>query len=61
MRSVCRPQANSVALGDNNSLKKNYLEKVGSNPQLTERAVSVSFKNDWQILAEFNAERRLVR
>ncbi|MDP3784469.1 MAG: hypothetical protein Q8R12_00060 [bacterium] len=28
------------------------------NPQLAERAVSVSFKNDWQILAEFHAERR---
>ena len=51
-------QANFVALGDNFSEKKNYLEKVGSNPQLAERAVSVSFKNDWQILAEFNAERR---
>ncbi|KKQ31458.1 MAG: Recombinase [Candidatus Nomurabacteria bacterium GW2011_GWA1_37_20] len=51
-------QANSVALGDNFSEKKNYLEKVGSNPQLAERAVSVSFRNDWQILAEFNAERR---
>ena len=51
-------QANSVALGDNFSFQKNYLEKVGSNPQLAERAVSVSFKNDWQILAKFNAERR---
>ncbi len=51
-------QANSVALGDNFSEKKNYLEKVGSNPQLAERAVSVSFRNDWQILAKFNAERR---
>ena len=51
-------QANFVALGDNFSEKKNYLEKVGSNPQLAERAVSVSFRNDWQILAEFNAERR---
>ncbi len=28
------------------------------NPQLAERAVSVSFRNDWQILAKFNAERR---
>ena len=51
-------QANFVALGDNNSLKKDYLEKVGSNPQLAERAVSVLFRNDWQILAKFNAERR---
>ena len=51
-------QANFVALGDNFSEKKNYLEKVGSNPRLAERAVSLSFKNDWQILAEFNAERR---
>src|SRR3989344_692649 len=51
-------QANSVALGDNFSEKKNYLEKVGSNPQLAERAVSVSFRKNWQILAKFNAERR---
>ena len=51
-------QANSVALGDNFFEKKNYLEKVGSNPQLAERAVSVLFRNDWQILAKFNAERR---
>jgi hypothetical protein len=28
------------------------------NPQLAERAVSVLFGNDWQILAKFNAERR---
>ena len=47
-----------VALGDDNSLKKHYLEKVGSNPQLAERVATVSFKKDWQILAEFNAERR---
>ena len=30
----------------------------GMNPQLADRTVSVSFRNDWQILAEFNAERR---
>src|SRR3990167_8705221 len=51
-------QVNFVALGDNFSEKKNYLEKVGSNPQLPERAVSFSFRNDWQILAKFNPERR---
>jgi hypothetical protein len=29
-----------------------------TNPLLRERAVSVSFKNDWQILANQRAERR---
>jgi hypothetical protein len=29
-----------------------------ANPLLRERAVSVSFKNDWQILANERAERR---
>ena len=38
-------------------LKKNYFEKAGSNPQLAERAVSVTLQNDWQILTKFNAGR----
>lgn len=51
-------QAKNIALGENFDEKQNFLKKVGSNPLLAERAVSVSFRNDWQILAEFNAERR---
>ena len=51
-------QAKNIALGENFDEKQNFLKKVGSNPQLAERAVSVSFRNDWQILAKFNAERR---
>ena len=50
-------QAKNIALRENFDEKQNFLKKVGSNPQLAERAVSVSWRNDWQILAKFNAER----
>ena len=51
-------QAKNTALGENFDEKQNFLKKVGSNPQLAERAVSVLFRNDWQIFAKFNAEAR---
>jgi len=51
-------QAKIIALQENFSELKNFLQKVGSNPFLRERQVLISFKNDWQILANQSAERR---
>lgn len=51
-------QAKIIALQENFSELKNFLQKVGSNPLLRERQVLISFKNDWQILANQSAERR---
>ncbi len=51
-------QAKIIALQENFSELKNFLQKVGSTLLLRKRAVSASLKNDWQILANQSTERR---
>ena len=51
-------QAVIIASGENLGEKKNFLRRIGSNPQLGGRVLSLSFKNPFQILAKFNSALR---
>ncbi|MFA6077288.1 MAG: hypothetical protein WC735_04415, partial [Candidatus Paceibacterota bacterium] len=46
-------QAGIVASQENFLNKKNFLKKVGSNPLLRSRVVSVSYGSAWQILYDY--------
>ena len=45
-------QGVSIASGENLEAKRDFLKKIGSNPLLASRALSLVFKNPWGILAE---------
>ncbi len=45
-------QGVSIASGENLEVKRDFLKKIGSNPLLASRALSLDFKNPWGILAE---------
>ena len=49
-------QAKIITLNKNFSEMKNFLKKIGSNPLLREREISISLKNEWKILENFNSE-----
>jgi len=46
-------QAKIVASQENLSVKRDFLKKIGSNPFLRDRAVTVSWQNPWKIIADF--------
>jgi len=50
--------AGIAASGDNYDAKKNFVAKVGSNRLLRDQRVSLSFKTDWQMLANFHSMPR---
>ena len=49
-------QAKIIALHENLFDKKDFLKKIGSNPTLRDRDISLNIKNDWKILINFNSE-----
>ena len=49
-------QAKIISLSKNFSEMKNFLKKIGSNPLLRDREISISLKNEWKILEKFNSE-----
>jgi len=51
-------QAKNLALQENFSEMKNFLKTIGSYRLLAAGALSVSFKNPWNYLAEMPAEAR---
>ena len=46
-------QAEIIASKENLPVKRDFLKKIGSNPLLRDRALSVSWQNPWKILADF--------
>ena len=41
-----------IASEENLEAKRDFLKKIGSNPRLASRSLSLDFKNPWRILAE---------
>ncbi len=50
--------AGNTASEENYDAKKNFVAKVGSNRLLRDQKVSLSFKNNWQMLADFHTTPR---
>ena len=50
--------AGTTASEEDYDAKKNFVAKVGSNRLLRDKKVSLSFKNNWQILADFHTTPR---
>ncbi len=46
-------QAEIIASKENLPVKRDFLKKIGSNPLLRNRAISISWQNPWKILVDF--------
>ena len=46
-------QAEIIASKENLPVKRDFLKKIGSNPLLRDKAISISLQNSWKILADF--------
>ena len=51
-------QAKNIALQENPERIRDFLKKIGSNFQISDRTLHFEFKNAWKTLANFNAEAR---
>ncbi|PJA87707.1 MAG: hypothetical protein CO140_02890, partial [Candidatus Moranbacteria bacterium CG_4_9_14_3_um_filter_40_7] len=51
-------QAKNIALQENPEGIRDFLKKIGSNFQISDRTLFFNFKNAWKILAFRNAEVR---
>ncbi|MFZ2299940.1 MAG: hypothetical protein WAW00_02310, partial [Candidatus Moraniibacteriota bacterium] len=51
-------QAKNIALQENPERIRDFLKKIGSNFQISDRTLFFDFKNAWKILANRNAEAR---